>query len=132
VGQARREEAGATKYAAKMAALQNNLAAVSGVGHRFRLSQRIGRRGASDQARAPAEGQILESPLNKNHHAALEVLVVEGYRSGAFSHYQASQLPGLSRLAFEGFLKERNIYEHAYSADDRYLSLNDPAVALFG
>lgn len=49
---------------------------------------------------------------------ALEALVVEGYRSGAFSAYQASQLLGLSRLAFEGFLKERNIYEHAYGADD--------------
>jgi predicted HTH domain antitoxin len=49
---------------------------------------------------------------------ALEALVVEGYRSGAFSHYQASQLLGLSRLAFDGFLKQRNIYEHAYSADD--------------
>jgi predicted HTH domain antitoxin len=49
---------------------------------------------------------------------ALEALVVEGYRSGAFSHYQASQLLGLSRLAFEGFLKDRNIYEHAYSAED--------------
>jgi predicted HTH domain antitoxin len=49
---------------------------------------------------------------------ALEALVVEGYRSGAFSHYQASQLLGLSRLAFEGFLKERNIYEHAYSEED--------------
>lgn len=49
---------------------------------------------------------------------ALEALVTEGYRSGAFSHYQASQLLGLSRLAFDGFLKERNIYEHSYSADD--------------
>ena len=49
---------------------------------------------------------------------ALEALAVEGYRSGALSHYQASQLLGFSRLAFDGFLKERNIYEHAYSADD--------------
>jgi len=49
---------------------------------------------------------------------ALEALVVEGYRSGAFSHYQASQLLGLSRLAFDGFLKERNVYEHSYSVDD--------------
>lgn len=49
---------------------------------------------------------------------ALEALAVEGYRSGAFSHYQASQLLGLSRLAFEGFLKERNIHEHAYSEED--------------
>ena len=49
---------------------------------------------------------------------ALEALVVEGYRSGAFSHYQASQMLGLSRFAFDGFLKERNIYDHAYSAAD--------------
>ena len=49
---------------------------------------------------------------------ALKALVVEGYRSGAFSHCQASQLLGLSRLAFDSFLKERNIYEHSYSADD--------------
>jgi predicted HTH domain antitoxin len=49
---------------------------------------------------------------------ALEALAVEGYRSGAFSHYLASQLLGLSRLAFEAFLKERNIYEHAYSEED--------------
>ncbi len=49
---------------------------------------------------------------------ALEALVVEGYRSGVFSHYQASQLLGVSRLAFEGFLKERNIYEHTYSEED--------------
>jgi predicted HTH domain antitoxin len=49
---------------------------------------------------------------------ALEALVVEGYRSGALSHYQASQLLGLSRVTFDGFLKERKIYEHSYSADD--------------
>lgn len=49
---------------------------------------------------------------------ALEALVVEGYRSGAFSHYQASQLLGLSRIAFDGFLKERGVHEHAYSLDD--------------
>lgn len=49
---------------------------------------------------------------------ALEALVVEGYRSGALSHYQASQLLGLSRIAFDGFLKERGVHEHAYSVDD--------------
>lgn len=49
---------------------------------------------------------------------ALEALAVEGYRSGALSHYQASQLLGLSRFAFDGFLKERGIYEHAYSVTD--------------
>lgn len=49
---------------------------------------------------------------------ALEALVIEGYRAGAFSHYQASQLLGLSRFAFDGFLKERNIYDHAYGVED--------------
>ena len=49
--------------------------------------------------------------------AALEALVVEGYRSGALTHYQASQLLGLSRFEFDGFLKERNIYDHAYDAE---------------
>jgi predicted HTH domain antitoxin len=49
---------------------------------------------------------------------ALEALAIEGYRSGALTHYQASQLLGLSRLAFDGFLKDRNIYDHAYDAED--------------
>jgi len=47
---------------------------------------------------------------------ALEVLVIEGYRSGALTHYQASQLLGLSRLEFDRFLKDRNIFDHAYDA----------------
>ncbi len=50
--------------------------------------------------------------------AALEALVIEGYRSGALSHYQASQLLGLSRFQFDGFLKDRNIHEHAYGIED--------------
>jgi predicted HTH domain antitoxin len=49
---------------------------------------------------------------------ALEALVIEGYRSAKLTHYQASQLLGLSRFQFDGFLKERNIYDHAYSAED--------------
>jgi len=49
---------------------------------------------------------------------ALEALVIEGYRSGKLSHYQASQFLGLSRFQFDGFLKERNIFEHAYSVED--------------
>jgi len=36
---------------------------------------------------------------------ALEALVDEGYRLGAFSHYQASQLLGLSRLGFRRFFE---------------------------
>jgi predicted HTH domain antitoxin len=49
---------------------------------------------------------------------ALEALVVEGYRSGAFSHYQASQLLGLSRIEFDGFLKDGKIFDHAYDEED--------------
>jgi predicted HTH domain antitoxin len=49
---------------------------------------------------------------------ALEALAIEGYRSGAFSHYQAAQLIGMGRLQFDGFLKERGVTEHAYSVED--------------
>lgn len=49
---------------------------------------------------------------------ALEALVIEGYRSGALSHYQASQLLGISRFEFDGFLKERNINDHSYGVQD--------------
>jgi predicted HTH domain antitoxin len=49
---------------------------------------------------------------------ALEALAIEGYRSGALTHYEASQLLRLSRFEFDGFLKARNIYEHAYDVED--------------
>ncbi len=49
---------------------------------------------------------------------ALEALVIEGYRSGALSHSQASQMLGMWRFDFDGFLKERNIYDHAYDEND--------------
>jgi len=49
---------------------------------------------------------------------ALEALVLEGYRSGGLSHYQASQMLGLSRIEFDGILKERNIFEYAYDLED--------------
>jgi predicted HTH domain antitoxin len=49
---------------------------------------------------------------------ALESLAIEGYRTGALTHYQASQMLGLSRIEFDGFLKERQIYEHAYGVEE--------------
>jgi predicted HTH domain antitoxin len=49
---------------------------------------------------------------------ALEALAIEGYRSGALTHYQAGQLLGLSRFEFDRFLKDHNIYEHAYDIED--------------
>ena len=56
---------------------------------------------------------------------ALEALVIEGYRSGALSHYQASQLLGVSRFELDGILKERNVYEHAYDVEDLERDLED-------
>jgi predicted HTH domain antitoxin len=60
----------------------------------------------------------LPDDLTQHSEPAREALAIKGYRSGALSHYQASQLLGLSRFEFEGFLKERNIYDHAYSVED--------------
>jgi len=56
---------------------------------------------------------------------ALEALVVEGYRSEKLTHYQAAQLLGLTRFEFDGFLQERQIYDHAYSIDDLERDLAD-------
>jgi predicted HTH domain antitoxin len=49
---------------------------------------------------------------------ALEALAIEGYHSGALTHHEASQLLQLSRFEFDGFLKARNIYDHAYDLED--------------
>lgn len=50
--------------------------------------------------------------------AALEAFTIEGYRSGALSPAQAAALLGLSRFEFEGFLKDRQIYDQAYGVAD--------------
>ena len=49
---------------------------------------------------------------------ALEALVIEGYRSGTLSHHQSSQILGFDRFAFDGFLKDWHIYDHAYDVED--------------
>jgi len=49
---------------------------------------------------------------------ALEALVIEGFRSEKLTHYQASQLLGMTRFEFDGFLKARGVYDHAYSIED--------------
>jgi predicted HTH domain antitoxin len=49
---------------------------------------------------------------------ALESLVIEGYRAGTLSHFEAGKLLGLSRFELDGFLKERCIYDHAYGMED--------------
>jgi predicted HTH domain antitoxin len=51
--------------------------------------------------------------------AALEALAVEGYRSGALTSYQTRRLLGFhTRYEFDGFLKARNVWDHAYSHED--------------
>lgn len=49
---------------------------------------------------------------------ALETLVIEGYRAGTLSHYQASQLLTMSRFDFDAFLKVHKIEDHAYGLED--------------
>jgi len=49
---------------------------------------------------------------------AIEAVAIEGYRSGALSAYQARTLLQMTRFEFDGFLKERGIWEHAYSLED--------------
>ena len=49
---------------------------------------------------------------------ALEALAIAGYRSGKLTHFQAGRLLGLTRIEFDGFLKKRNIYDHAYDTED--------------
>ena len=61
-------------------------------------------------------GDIAQRP-NPGQHA-LEALAIEGYRSGALTHYEASQLLQLSRLEFDTLLKRRNIDAHAYDIED--------------
>jgi predicted HTH domain antitoxin len=50
--------------------------------------------------------------------AALEAFAIEGYRFGALSQAQAAALLGQSRFEFEGFLKDRQISEYAYGAEE--------------
>lgn len=49
---------------------------------------------------------------------ALEALAIEGYRSGALSHFQVSRLLGISRFETDGFLKKHEVEEYAYGVDD--------------
>ena len=49
---------------------------------------------------------------------ALEALAIEGYRTEALTHFQASQLLGMTRFEFDDFLIARNIFDHAYGIED--------------
>jgi predicted HTH domain antitoxin len=49
---------------------------------------------------------------------AEEYLAIEGYRAGMLSHFQASQLLGMSGFQFDGFLKDHHIHDHACDVED--------------
>ncbi len=49
---------------------------------------------------------------------ALEALAIEGYRSSALTHYEASQLLQLSRIELDALLKRHNVDDHAYDVED--------------
>ena len=50
---------------------------------------------------------------------AVEALAIAGYQSGKLTGFQASRLLGFgSRFEFDRFLKDRNIYDHAYDVED--------------
>lgn len=50
---------------------------------------------------------------------ALEALAIAGYRSGALSNREMMRLLGFEiRYELDGFLKQHEIWERAYGADD--------------
>jgi hypothetical protein len=50
---------------------------------------------------------------------ALEAFAIEGYRSGALSAYQTRLLLGFeTRFELDGFLKQHEIWDHAYGVED--------------
>lgn len=55
---------------------------------------------------------------------ALEALAIAGYVSGTLTHYQASQILGLSRFSFDDLLTSRKIYHNAYSVEDLEEDIN--------
>jgi predicted HTH domain antitoxin len=50
---------------------------------------------------------------------ALEAFAIESYRSGALSAYQTRLLLGFeTSYELDGFLKEHQVWDHAYSVED--------------
>jgi len=50
---------------------------------------------------------------------ALEAYAIAGYRSGALTARQTRELLGIAtRYEFDGFLKDHDVWEHAYSVED--------------
>lgn len=64
----------------------------------------------------------LPDDLASHPNAAREVLeafAIEGYRSGALSAFETRTLLGFgTRYELEGFLKDHEVWEHAYGVED--------------
>jgi hypothetical protein len=66
----------------------------------------------------------VELPSDLTQHAnparkAVEAVAIAGYRSGSLTAYQATGLLGFrTRWEFEGFLKERGVYDDSYTPAD--------------
>jgi predicted HTH domain antitoxin len=73
----------------------------------------------------------VEIPDDLAQHAdpardALVAVAIAGYRSGALTPFQTRQLLGFrTRYQFEGFLKEHQVWDHAYSVEDLEADLAD-------
>ena len=69
----------------------------------------------------PGRGRNREQhslPPRQHRREEMTGLVLFRIRSGALTHYEASQLPQLPRLEFDALLKRREIDEHAYDVED--------------
>jgi predicted HTH domain antitoxin len=66
----------------------------------------------------------VELPNDLTQHAdpareAVEAVAIAGYRAGSLTAYEAQRLLGFqTRFEFEGFLKERGIYDHTSDVAD--------------
>lgn len=77
----------------------------------------------------------LEARWKDLPRAALEAMAIEAYRTGVLTGYQVRLMLGFqTRYELDGFLKQHNVWENAYSLEDlekdretlRHLSMSDP------
>jgi predicted HTH domain antitoxin len=61
----------------------------------------------------------LVPPGQDSARTALEAMAIEGYRSGALTTQQTRRLLGFeTRYELDGFLKQHNVWENAYSLEE--------------
>jgi len=56
---------------------------------------------------------FLDQP--ETHRLVIEAVAIAGYKSEALTSYETRRLLGLSRFELDGFLKDHNVIDHAYS-----------------